>query len=550
MKRLMIALVIALLVGAAQAIYDPYDEATGKVLASKETVGGTVHGAPIYQDLAYVGFGDGAGSGWDRVPDVKLYWDSSDNRFELTASDWYIDAEDITFYTSDPTNESLSFGSYPISYTGTFSCSGISAESAPASFVTATYTTELAGANNDIVWTAVAGSSWGGTLGNSIDIIYTDPGVDTEACSVAANTSTGDVDITLSYGAGAINATAQDVMDAVAADSTASLMVVGANYSSDTGAGTVTALSTQDLSGGVNGTAGTTGQLLYYSGDLFYLRSGSTFYDATWAQWDGADTDGTPTSSRSFTTTATVTAEQLTSTDDADVVGDFTAGTIASDAGVAATTTVTGADLSISNDGSVGNDFEVLGELSISYVASSISGTNNTALIPAMQTIDTPAAATGDLCLNDQNLNTSETNYSTIDAQPDVARCLAIDVSGTCTGTVKIKGTDISGAAIWANHTFSASDVTQNTAKAFLTVDYVLAEKTAGDDVTFDLGTNDALGLNTMLSTTAQVLWASHGATREATYPTVTVSGSVLSQNTVDPDTACDDTTFYVGMWV
>lgn len=239
----------------------------------------------------------------------------------------------------------------------------MAAESAPASFVTATYTTSLANdTNNDIVWTAVAGSSWGGALGNSIDIIYSSPGKDTESCSVAANTSTGDVNITLSYGSGDVNATALEVMAAVAADPTASLMVVGTNASGNDGSGIVDELESQDLSGGVNGTAGTVGQLYYYSGDLFYLVSGTTFYDATWAQWDGADTDGSIASTRAYTTTNTLTSEQVTSTDD-----------------ITAADTVYADDADITNNTAIGGTLAVTG---VSTFTGDVVGTKHVINIP------------------------------------------------------------------------------------------------------------------------------------------------------------------------
>lgn len=313
----------------------------------------------------------------------------------------------------------------------------MAAESAPASFVTATYTTELVGANNDIVWTAVAGSSWGGTLGNSIDIIYTNPGEDTGACSVSANTSTGDVDVTLSYGTGAINATAQDVMDAVAADATASLMIVGTNYSTDDGSGTVTALTTQDLSGGVNGTAGTVGQLYYYSGDLFYLVSGTTFYDATWAQWDGADTDGTPTSTRSFTTSATVTAEQVTSTDDASVADNLTVGD-----------TVTADDATITNNTAIGGTCDVDGDSTFDKV------TIDEGVFTPITTVN---ASTYDILATDYMIGVTYSQYGTCaldfkTAQIADGRTIHIvDTGGNASGytiTVSTEGDEtINGAA-------------------------------------------------------------------------------------------------------
>lgn len=190
-------------------------------------------------------------------------------------------------------------------------------DSAPASYVTAAYE------GTYVTFTANP-TSYGGTVGNSVDIALLDPGEETGACSVAVSGTV--VNVTLSSTSEAINATGQDVIDCVNANATSAALVSATNTTGKTGADTVAAFAAQDLSGGVNGTAGTVGQLYYYNGDLFYLVSGSTYADATWAQWDGADTDGTPTSSRSFTTTTTVTAEQLTSTDDATIAGDASVG--------------------------------------------------------------------------------------------------------------------------------------------------------------------------------------------------------------------------------
>lgn len=211
-------------------------------------------------------------------------------------------------------------------YSGAVALSGIGADAAPASYVTATYTAEL-NTNANIVFTAVEDDTWGGALGNSLSITITDPGAARGTTDITeANTTTGAVTVTVSStDAPAINATGQDIIDAIAANATAAAMMTATNATGSDGTGTATALSVQSLAGGVNGTVGTTGELRYYDGDLFYLRSGSEFYDATWAQWDGADTDGTSTSSRSFTTTATVTAEQLTSTDDATIADTLTA---------------------------------------------------------------------------------------------------------------------------------------------------------------------------------------------------------------------------------
>ena len=159
----------------------------------------------------------------------------------------------------------------------------------------------------------------------------------------------------------------------------------------------------------------------------------------------------------------------------------------------------------------------------------------------SIQTI--PVAETSD---DDQVVNGASLNSSTALAldptrsgfldQPDVPRCLLVTPSDTVTATIKLTGTDISGAAIteWAN--FSASSTAVTTAKAFKTVSLINATTTVGT-VTVKIGTADKLGLNTKL-TTNTVLLAALNDTKEATAPTITVSSTILASNTIDTSTA------------
>ena len=168
-------------------------------------------------------------------------------------------------------------------------------------------------------------------------------------------------------------------------------------------------------------------------------------------------------------------------------------------------------------------------------------GGTNYAYAVAVQTI--PVAETSD---DDQVVNGASLNSSTALAldptrsqyldQPDVPRCILVTPSGTVTTTIKLTGTDISGATIteWAN--FSASSTAVTTAKAFKTVSLINATTTVGT-VTVKIGTADKLGLNTKL-TTNTVLLAALNDTKEATAPSVTVNGTVLSLNTIDTSTA------------
>jgi len=366
--------------------------------------------------------------------------------------------------------------------------SGIDVDAAPVSFVTATYTSSMAGANNDIVFTAVPGATYGGTLGNSIDIILEDPGEDTGACSVSTNLSIPEITVTLSYGTGAINATAAAVIAAIAADENASLIVSCDNYSTDTGAGVVTALASQDLSGGINGTEGTTGEVRYYSGDLYYLVSGSEIYDATWAQWDGGDTDGTVISTRDISTTGDLTVDDITAEGDVVVTG------------------------TITND-------------KVSHYWYT-------------QTIETPVVADVDRLYVDLDCNATETEYvfdtSDTDTQPDVARTLSLTPNASSVSWFFFEGTDIDGNEIEEFINLTGSGTTTIVGnKAFATVTNMTWDNTGGNSTEVDVGVSDELGLDYIVADTAQIIAASLDAVREGTYPTI-ASGTTLSENTID----------------
>lgn len=112
--------------------------------------------------------------------------------------------------------------------------------------VQASYTTVLAGANNDLVFTAVPL----GTLGNGISVTYVDPGGATATLGVVV--SGRDITVNLGRAASAINTTGTLLAAAIAAAPAAAALVTVANSGADTGAGLVIALSKQSLSGGKN----------------------------------------------------------------------------------------------------------------------------------------------------------------------------------------------------------------------------------------------------------------------------------------------------------
>lgn len=111
MKKLITILALALLlIGSAGAAFDPWRTFVGQDLAPTYTYDSTLHGAPRYADDAYMGFGDGSGSSWSAVPDLKAGFDATtDSRFEVTMASGgvYVDVTDINLYSDDPTNDTL-----------------------------------------------------------------------------------------------------------------------------------------------------------------------------------------------------------------------------------------------------------------------------------------------------------------------------------------------------------------------------------------------------------------------------------------------------------
>lgn len=131
---------------------------------------------------------------------------------------------------------------------------------------------------------------------------------------------------------------------------------------------------------------------------------------------------------------------------------------------------------------------------------------------------------------------TSSGTYGTFLAQPDVPRNIIATMNTSTTGSLKLTGTDISGAALTENLTWAAETGAKASTKAFKTVTRVDGTCTT-NTAQFILGTGDLLGLNTKLSTNT-VLFCALGGTREGTAPAVTVSSTVLSLNTIDTQSA------------
>lgn len=133
-------------------------------------------------------------------------------------------------------------------------------------------------------------------------------------------------------------------------------------------------------------------------------------------------------------------------------------------------------------------------------------------------------------------LKSSGASSSAFLSQPDVPRNIIATMNTSTSGSLKLTGTDISNAAITENLTWSAESGAKASTKAFKTVTRVDGTCTT-NTAQFILGTGDLLGLNGKFSTNP-VLFCALGGTREGTAPTVTVSSTVLAQNTIDTASA------------
>lgn len=138
----------------------------------------------------------------------------------------------------------------------------------------------------------------------------------------------------------------------------------------------------------------------------------------------------------------------------------------------------------------------------------------------------------------------------TIAAQPDVPRNItvshtAVDAADTL-GTIVITGTDIAGKVITETLTPSSGTIVSG-AKAFKTVTSVegVGWVINGGNDTITVGVGGRIALPHKLAA-ANCLYGVLNGTREGTLPTLTVSSTVLSQNTVDFSTAWGGTQAYV----
>lgn len=145
----------------------------------------------------------------------------------------------------------------------------------PVNAVASTLTTALAGADNDMVFTAKTK----GVAGDGITIEYVDPAAD-HVLSVGVVGTV--ITVTLGYALGAITSSAADIKTIVDGTPAAAALVSVANAGADTGAGLVTALVATPLSGGVDGTVGDAGDILFDASYIYQCIAANTIADANW----------------------------------------------------------------------------------------------------------------------------------------------------------------------------------------------------------------------------------------------------------------------------
>lgn len=142
-----------------------------------------------------------------------------------------------------------------------------------------------------------------------------------------------------------------------------------------------------------------------------------------------------------------------------------------------------------------------------------------------IQTITTPIVANATRCLDDEAITTVGVNVTTFTAQPDVPRGIGIDPADAITASFLLTGTNINDEVITAYINFSASNALTLTGTAFKTLTSITG--TTDANTTIDVGVSDVLGLDTLITDTGQVIAASLGGTREATFPTLAKGATV-----------------------
>lgn len=162
---------------------------------------------------------------------------------------------------------------------------------------------------------------------------------------------------------------------------------------------------------------------------------------------------------------------------------------------------------------------------------------------PALGTTTAVHAAVTDTGV-DQTITTAITN-------PDVPRNITATAGGTA-GDIKaiqvtINGTDATGATITEDLPAFTVDTAGTVvgSKAFATVTSIVIPAHDGTGATTAIGRGSKLGLGIPLGTDT-VIAAHLAGAREATRPTVTVSGTVLASNTIQLSSALAGTAVLV----
>lgn len=145
----------------------------------------------------------------------------------------------------------------------------------PVSPVAAALSTNLTGTNNDLVFTAKTA----GVVGNAITIAYVDPGVETATETVTVSGSA--ITVTL-RSVSSVLSTAAQVKAAIEANTTANALVSIANKAGNDGTGNVIAMSAAALTGGVDGTVGAAGEMLFDGINLYVSVQTSTTAVSYW----------------------------------------------------------------------------------------------------------------------------------------------------------------------------------------------------------------------------------------------------------------------------
>lgn len=145
----------------------------------------------------------------------------------------------------------------------------------PVNAVAAALSTNLTGDNNDLVFTAKTK----GAAGNSLKIVYVDPGAETASESVHVD---GNHIIVTLRSVSSVLSTAAEVVAAIEADAEADALVAVTDKAANDGTGVVTAMAAASLAGGVNGTVAPAGAIYVDDSYVYVASAANTISDANW----------------------------------------------------------------------------------------------------------------------------------------------------------------------------------------------------------------------------------------------------------------------------